>query len=372
MPDTLLVSPAKRRKHCDPAKAGMIDKSRIIRQEAMTADEVLRAAAEEGLELVRAAEGKGKGKGNGSVSGYRGVVCMTNSHHNGKHYRAQVCIPNGGGTHVLGSFHSALEAALCVARNRHLALPENLIYPSPLEAEPLNSIPASPLSSQVSLPHGWSLANCSMADTSVVHDGWRPTTQEGSVIGVVAEETQTQAHAETLVLVAGSPVEVQMQEDGLRGAHFAAHVVSPRSRPHAAAAAAAAATAAARSRAQCGLAPVETVLVEYDCFEDEEGEPILEQVPLTQLRPIAPPPPASAQWLSTLPLGCPVELSLEGGWWQARLCGRRWRSDPSAGTAGSPEPQLELEVELNGYGIMKSAEHDMLRPCRLPFQRCAN
>jgi hypothetical protein len=113
---------------------GVLDKSRIVRQEPMSVAQVHEAVAREGLELLKAEEGKGAGKGSGSTSGFRNVVCVSSqasgNKQSGKRYRAQICVPNGGGTCFLGMFATAEEAALCYARNRHLILPENLLYPS--------------------------------------------------------------------------------------------------------------------------------------------------------------------------------------------------------------------------------------------------
>ena len=113
---------------------GVLDKSRIVRQEPMSVAQVHEAVKREGLELLKAEEGKGTGKGSGSTSGFRNVVCVSSqasgNKQSGKRYRAQICVPNGGGTCFLGIFATAEEAALCYARNKHLILPENLLYPS--------------------------------------------------------------------------------------------------------------------------------------------------------------------------------------------------------------------------------------------------
>ena len=166
----------KKRKSAHSIRLGTFDKSRIIRQEPMSVQQVLHVAATEGLELLRATEGKGTGKGAGSVTGFRGVVLITSN--DSKPFRAQVCVPNGGGTFVLGSYATPEEAALSYARNKHLVLPENLLPcpPTPEHVRPL----------KISTIHSYASTE-SVVVTNQTNDGEQAANAEGSDAAIDSE-----------------------------------------------------------------------------------------------------------------------------------------------------------------------------------------
>ena len=310
----------------DPCKVGVLDKSKIVRQDEMSVEEVLQMAADEGIELIRASEGKGMGRGLGSTTGYRGVVYVSKAYKS-KPYRAQICVPNGGGTYFLGCFRTAEEAALCYARNRHLMLPENLVVPS----TPPRHEPAPYHSSSVLPPP--KVANRSLAKAAEGH------ALAGGGVDTAADTTPTaigaapNSAAADLVIAPGTQVEVRMHEDGLRGSSFPAKIIGGDSR---------------------------MVQVIYDAFDDEDGHPIVHTVPASQLIPLQPPPPPSPQWLEPLPLGCSLEMLCEGGWWHVQLCARAKQELHM--NACNESKAAQVQVEFVGYHLKRWADYTQLRP----------
>lgn len=142
----------------------------------MSVQQVLHVAATEGLELLRATEGKGTGKGAGSVTGFRGVVLITSN--DSKPFRAQVCVPNGGGTFVLGSYATPEEAALSYARNKHLVLPVNLLPcpPTPEHVRP----------PKISTIHSYASTE-SVVVANQTNDGEQAANAEGSDAAIDSE-----------------------------------------------------------------------------------------------------------------------------------------------------------------------------------------
>jgi len=348
------------------------DKSRIVRQEPMSVEQALQAAAAEGLELVRAAEGKGKGKGAGSVTGFRGVVRMNQAGHR-LPYRAQVWVPNGGGGVFLGSYSTPEEAALCVARNKHLVLVENLLH-SPWPAAPpedeekaveSRSAGAAAPEDQVACVSFGRVDGATSAPPSSpllagrIFPSWPPqyVGERERTITKMPTAAPAAGGSHSLVLAPGARVEVKMRESALRGSLFPATVLrlSPQRLPSATE------LGLANSAVAGSIGGGEAhVLVEYDTLDDDEGEMLVDMVAPSELLPRQPPPPASPCWLEGLAPGGSLEMLCEGGWWHVRLRSCRWRSADMQ--ACDEEKQVEVDVEVVGKGVEKTTDHTQLRP----------
>ena len=58
----------------------------------------------------------------------------------------------------------------------------------------------------------------------------------------------------------------------------------------------------------------------YDAFQEDDGSTWTDWVDLRHVRPL-PPAHADAEFLPTLALDTPLEINVEGGWWEVQYCG---------------------------------------------------
>ena len=242
-----------------PAVRIPASRSRRSSVASMTAEEAIAAAASEGLELIRAPEGKGKGMGSGSLTGYKCVVLMNNAA--AKPYRVQVW--RGGTTRVVGCFATAEEGALAYARF--------------IKREEKGTAEFS-----------WALQSSGEAGSSGVHaiaaPPPAPTTYQG----------------EGDWLAEGSRVEVRIQEAGLEGSRFEGRVVRT--------------SGSAEQEVQMLVRYMELLA------EDSDGALLEEWVPLSRCRPAPPPPPAN--FVERFVTGDRCDLWFEDAWWDAEFVSR--------------------------------------------------
>ena len=251
--------PASRSRRSSVAVAIPASRSRRSSVASMTAEEAIAAAASEGLELIRAPEGKGKGMGSGSLTGYKCVVLMNNAA--AKPYRVQVW--RGGTTRVVGCFATAEEGALAYARF--------------IKREEKGTAEFS-----------WALQSSGEAGSSGVHaiaaPPPAPTTYQG----------------EGDWLAEGSRVEVRIQEAGLEGSRFEGRVVRT--------------SGSAEQEVQMLVRYMELLA------EDSDGALLEEWVPLSRCRPAPPPPPAN--FVERFVTGDRCDLWFEDAWWDAEFVSR--------------------------------------------------
>ena len=269
-----------------PAVGIPASRSRRSSVASMTAEEAIAAAASEGLELIRAPEGKGMGRGSGSLTGYKCVIFMNNAA--AKPYRVQVW--RGGMTRVVGCFATAEEGALAYARF--------------LKCEEKGTAEFS-----------WALQSSGDAGSSGLHAIAAPLPAPHSVFQGEASSSGLHAIAapppapttyqgEGDWPAEGSRVEVRIQEAGLEGSRFEGHVV--------------------RVVRTSGSAEQQQVqmLVRYMelLAEDSDGALLEEWVPLSRCRPAPPPPPAN--FVERFVPGDRCDLWFEDAWWDAEFVSR--------------------------------------------------
>ena len=95
----------------------------------------------------------------------------------------------------------------------------------------------------------------------------------------------------------GNVVEVRGTEEGFLGSWYAAHVLEARE---------------ARSTVRLRLC--------YEAFQEDDGSTWEDWIDLRHVRPL-PPAHADAEFLPTLALDTPLEINVEGGWWEVQYCG---------------------------------------------------
>ena len=265
-----------------PAVGIPASRSRRSSVASMTAEEAIAAAASEGLELIRAPEGKGKGMGSGSLTGYKCVVLMNNAA--AKPYRVQVW--RGGTTRVVGCFATAEEGALAYARF--------------IKREEKGTAEFS-----------WALQSSGEAGSSGVHAIAAPPPAPPSVFQGEAGSSGVHAIAapppapttyqgEGDWLAEGSRVEVRIQEAGLEGSRFEGRVVRT--------------SGSAEQEVQMLVRYMELLA------EDSDGALLEEWVPLSRCRPAPPPPPAN--FVERFVTGDRCDLWFEDAWWDAEFVSR--------------------------------------------------
>ena len=283
----------------------------------MTADEAFAAAASEGLELHRAPEGKGMGKGSGSQTGYKGVIRMNKAA--ARPYRTQAW--RGGRNQVLGYFATPEEGALAYARflrSEETQIATTATTATTAAAPVAPAAPAAPTAPAVPVV---AVAASLPAAATTALGVKRPRSPSAALPG--AAGSLAGAGGRWLSQVGeGSPIEVRMEEAGLEGSRFAAHVL----RVSDGSAASGAARILVRYTELLADHPVNEV--DEERADDERADegtagrpPLLEEwVPPCRCRPAPPPPPPRFE--EGLMPGDRCDLWYEDAWWDVEFVSR--------------------------------------------------
>ena len=297
--------PASRSRRSSVAVGIPASRSRRSSVASMTAEEAIAAAASEGLELIRAPEGKGKGMGSGSLTGYKCVVLMNNAA--AKPYRVQVW--RGGTTRVVGCFATAEEGALAYARFIKREEKGTAEFSWALQSS--GEAGSSGVHAIAAPPPAPPSVFQGEAGSSGVHAIAAPPPAPPSVFQGEAGSSGVHAIAapppapttyqgEGDWLAEGSRVEVRIQEAGLEGSRFEGRVVRT--------------SGSAEQEVQMLVRYMELLA------EDSDGALLEEWVPLSRCRPAPPPPPAN--FVERFVTGDRCDLWFEDAWWDAEFVSR--------------------------------------------------